>query len=263
MTGTVLEEGLRGAGGHLLNGTHERFMLARYDPRARAGHARHRLALHVRGDARWPHHAGTAGSTSRWGISAPTRSPSSSRAWSSAAPTAASTWPADWSRWCRRRTTSWAALYARSTPPPSCPVCSWPAKMPAACTAPTGSAATVSPTRPCSAASPARRWPPGLRANAPTARAGRGRYRRGVARAQHPFTRSGGDLNRLRERLLDIMWDDVGVIRDAARIEAGPGQARRDRARAARHRRGGRRPRVQSDLARLAEPALARRGLAR
>lgn len=32
MTGTVLEEGLRGAGGHLLNGTHERFM-ANYDPR--------------------------------------------------------------------------------------------------------------------------------------------------------------------------------------------------------------------------------------
>jgi len=33
MTGTVLEEGLRGAGGHLLNGRRERFMPA-YDPKA-------------------------------------------------------------------------------------------------------------------------------------------------------------------------------------------------------------------------------------
>src|SRR5215472_17575321 len=32
MTGTVLEEGLRGSGGHLLNGSRERFM-ANYDPR--------------------------------------------------------------------------------------------------------------------------------------------------------------------------------------------------------------------------------------
>src|SRR5438876_8495050 len=34
-----------------------------------------------------------------------------------------------------------------------------------------------------------------------------------LERAQHPFERKGGDLNGLRERLLDTMWDDVGVIR--------------------------------------------------
>src|SRR5256885_7282553 len=33
MTGTVLEEGLRGAGGYLLDGAKERFMM-RYDPKA-------------------------------------------------------------------------------------------------------------------------------------------------------------------------------------------------------------------------------------
>jgi fumarate reductase flavoprotein subunit len=40
-----------------------------------------------------------------------------------------------------------------------------------------------------------------------------------IARALHPFTRKGGDLNRLRERLLDIMWDEVGVVRDRAGLE--------------------------------------------
>jgi len=42
-----------------------------------------------------------------------------------------------------------------------------------------------------------------------------------VARAAHPFARPPGDLNALRERLLDTMWDDVGVIRDAASLARG------------------------------------------
>jgi fumarate reductase flavoprotein subunit len=42
-----------------------------------------------------------------------------------------------------------------------------------------------------------------------------------MARAQHPFTCKGGDLNRLRETLLDAMWDNVGVIRDAAGLGRG------------------------------------------
>ena len=36
-----------------------------------------------------------------------------------------------------------------------------------------------------------------------------------IARAAHPFSKPAGDLNGLRERLLDLMWIDVGVIRDA------------------------------------------------
>jgi fumarate reductase flavoprotein subunit len=42
-----------------------------------------------------------------------------------------------------------------------------------------------------------------------------------LARAQHPFARKPGDLNALREKLLDSMWDEVGVVRDRASIERG------------------------------------------
>jgi fumarate reductase flavoprotein subunit len=42
-----------------------------------------------------------------------------------------------------------------------------------------------------------------------------------VARAEYPFSRQAGDLNALRETLLDTMWDDVGVVRDRAGIERG------------------------------------------
>ena len=45
-----------------------------------------------------------------------------------------------------------------------------------------------------------------------------------MERAQHPFARKGGDINRLRETLLDAMWDDVGVIRDAASLNRGLGK---------------------------------------
>ena len=45
-----------------------------------------------------------------------------------------------------------------------------------------------------------------------------------VERAQHPFRRKACDVNRLRETLLDAMWDDVGVIRDAAGLRRGLGK---------------------------------------
>jgi fumarate reductase flavoprotein subunit len=40
-------------------------------------------------------------------------------------------------------------------------------------------------------------------------------------RALSPFHQKPGDVNRLRDALLDLMWDDVGVIRDRAGLERG------------------------------------------
>jgi fumarate reductase flavoprotein subunit len=45
-----------------------------------------------------------------------------------------------------------------------------------------------------------------------------------ITRAEHPFSKARGDLDPLRERLLDAMWDDVGVIRDAAGLARGLGK---------------------------------------
>ena len=37
-----------------------------------------------------------------------------------------------------------------------------------------------------------------------------------IEQSMTPFQQSPGDINILRDRLLDLMWDDVGVLRDAA-----------------------------------------------
>ncbi len=42
-----------------------------------------------------------------------------------------------------------------------------------------------------------------------------------IARALHPFDKPAGDLNALRERLLDVMWEDVGVMRTAEGLQRG------------------------------------------
>jgi fumarate reductase flavoprotein subunit len=42
-----------------------------------------------------------------------------------------------------------------------------------------------------------------------------------LERAQHPFSRKPANLNALREKLLDTMWDDVGVVRHRAGMERG------------------------------------------
>ena len=44
------------------------------------------------------------------------------------------------------------------------------------------------------------------------------------ARAEVPLKRKVGDLNRLRETLLDLMWDDVGIVRDEASLRGATGR---------------------------------------
>jgi len=36
-----------------------------------------------------------------------------------------------------------------------------------------------------------------------------------IARARHPLTQKPGNLEEIRERLFDVMWDDVGIVRDS------------------------------------------------
>jgi succinate dehydrogenase flavoprotein subunit len=45
-----------------------------------------------------------------------------------------------------------------------------------------------------------------------------------MARAQAPFAGKAGDVNALREKLMDAMWDDVGVIREAGGLQRGLGK---------------------------------------
>jgi fumarate reductase flavoprotein subunit len=44
-----------------------------------------------------------------------------------------------------------------------------------------------------------------------------------IAGATAPLSRRPGDLNAIRERLYDVMWDDVGIIRDAASLRRAEG----------------------------------------
>jgi fumarate reductase flavoprotein subunit len=43
----------------------------------------------------------------------------------------------------------------------------------------------------------------------------------GIARAERPFGLNPGDVHGLRDRLAQVMWDDIGVLRDAAGIGRG------------------------------------------
>jgi fumarate reductase flavoprotein subunit len=42
-----------------------------------------------------------------------------------------------------------------------------------------------------------------------------------IERARHPFTQPAGDVHGIRERLMNLMWDDVGIMRTAQGLERG------------------------------------------
>lgn len=44
-----------------------------------------------------------------------------------------------------------------------------------------------------------------------------------VARCRAPLTRKGGDINAIREELYNVMWDDVGIVRDANSLNRASG----------------------------------------
>ena len=143
-----------------------------------------------------------------------------------------------------------------------CADCSSPARIRAACTAPIGSAATAWPIRRCSAPSPATRWRRGSRARArcasptpaPSTRRSRGPRRRSARRGKRP-----------RRHPRTAVRDDVGRRGHRARcarasrapIACWPRSRRSSTRRAARRCA---RPRFQPDLARLAQPAQPGRG---
>jgi succinate dehydrogenase/fumarate reductase flavoprotein subunit len=46
---------------------------------------------------------------------------------------------------------------------------------------------------------------------------------RGIAAARMPLGKPAGDLEAIRERLYDVMWDEVGIVRDAVSLDRAAG----------------------------------------
>ena len=162
MTGTVLEEGLRGAGGHLLDGNGRRFMFDHDDNGERATRdIVSRAIFDVMRTGSTTPHGGVYLSMSHLG---PDTVRDQFKGMVRRCATAASTSRPGGSRSCRRRIISWAAWCAIPRRARRYSASMSPGRMPAAPTAPTGWAATGSPIPRYSAALPATRWPQTWRA---------------------------------------------------------------------------------------------------
>ena len=161
----------------------------------------------------------------------PPHAPSTSAGASPRCTTSSRSWPASTSRprpWrsARPATTSWAGCGSTPTPRrPRCRGCSPPARWPAGCTAPTGSAATRSPTSWCSAAGPASAPPSSPRAGGerrPSTRA------RSTPPSMPPWPPSSGTAARtpttLQHDLQDTMQSLVGIIRTGSELEEALGK---------------------------------------
>jgi succinate dehydrogenase / fumarate reductase flavoprotein subunit len=143
--------------------------------------------------------------------------------------------------------------------------CSRPARCPAACTAPTGSAATRCPTCWCSASGPAstrrpyvrRRWAEAARGS--TVR-GRGGGDEALAPFEGPGENGGENPYTLHQDLQQTMNDLVGIIRREGELSRRWRSSRSSRSGPERRRRGP--PAVQPGLAPRPRPAQHAAGLA-